>query len=398
MKGLFEQPIWIRGFRPFFILGALHSVAVLILWGGFYAGHLRPPTFLYDPVLWHAHEMIYGFTMAIVAGFLLTAVANWTRGAPVRNGHLACLCLLWILGRLAMSVDMGLPPWLLYGAELIFIPALMVSLALPLFKSRNIRNFVFLGLLGGLLGCDVWFLATSSKAPLYFSLMMILIMVSLIGGRVIPAFTVAGARRQGIALYQRNQPLLDRLALLSLLAVTVCLILYQGTITLTVCAGVAAVIHALRMGRYHVLQSFIDPMLWILHLGYSWLVLGLGLLALTGFTNISLTMIVHTLTIGCIGSMCLGMMCRVSLGHTGRDMIASPMTVVTFFLMQGAVLLRVIGPILFPEYITEWIVSSAVAWTICFMIYLWVYGPMLLTKSPDEPEDVLRVRVGNKKF
>jgi uncharacterized protein involved in response to NO len=129
----------------FFLLGALYSVISLILWAGFYAGYVMPPSLLADPVLWHAHEMIYGFTIAIVAGFLLTAVANWTGGAPARQIHLAALCVLWLTGRIVMNFDMGLPLWLIYVLEGAFIPALAVSLSIPLLKSWNVRNFVFLG-------------------------------------------------------------------------------------------------------------------------------------------------------------------------------------------------------------------------------------------------------------
>lgn len=158
MQTFFEQPFWGRGFRPFFFLGALYSVFSLGIWGWFYAGHITPPGFLLDSVLWHAHEMIYGYTMAIIAGFLLTAVANWTGGAPARQIHLISLCFLWLLGRLVMNVDLGLPFWGLVLAEIVFIPALALSLAVPLIKSWNKRNFIFLTLLSALFACDLVFL------------------------------------------------------------------------------------------------------------------------------------------------------------------------------------------------------------------------------------------------
>ena len=131
-SSFFDIPFWGRGFRPFFFLGALFTVLSICLWGAFYAGTgITPPVFLLDPVSWHAHEMIYGFSMAIVAGFLLTAVANWTGGAPARQMHLAGLCALWLIGRIVMSVDLGLPAWGVIALESLFIPALALSLAIP---------------------------------------------------------------------------------------------------------------------------------------------------------------------------------------------------------------------------------------------------------------------------
>jgi uncharacterized protein involved in response to NO len=152
---------------------------------------------------------------------------------------------------------------------------------------------------------------------------------------------------------------------------------------MTACAAGAAIIHALRMFHYHSLKTFKDPMLWILHAGYLWLVIGLGLLALSG-TGISVApMVIHALTAGCIGSMTLGMMTRVTLGHTGRDLIASKLTILSFILIQLAALMRVFGPILMPERTTDWFVISAVLWAVCYSIYLFVYTPMLINARPD---------------
>ena len=173
MNRLLAHPFLARGFRPFFFFGSLYSLLCLVLWGGFYAGIVVPgPSFL-DPVSWHAHEMIFGFTIAIVAGFLLTAVANWTGGAPARQLHLALLCLLWMIARIAVNFDMGLPPWLAILFTTAFIPALTISLSIPLIRSWSKRNFVFLTLLGVLFGSDLYFLLTLSRTPLYVALMMI---------------------------------------------------------------------------------------------------------------------------------------------------------------------------------------------------------------------------------
>lgn len=383
MLKLFEHPFLGRGFRPFFFLGALYSVISLALWGGFYAGYIVPPYFMIDAASWHAHEMIYGFSMAIVAGFLLTAVANWTGGAPARQMHLAGLCLLWLLGRGVMHFDFGLPAWAIIAVESAFIPALALSLAIPLIRSWNKRNFIFLTLLSVLFACDLWFLLTINMAALHAALMMILIMISLIGGRIIPAFTVAALRRKGIETYQTPQIKMDVAALVSLVAVALCLVFAKGTPILGIAAGVSCLIHGLRMRHYHTLKTFDDPLVWILHAGYCWLVVGLGLLALTGFGALGVAAVIHALTAGAIGSMILGMICRVTLGHTGRDLKLGALTTLSFFAIQVTAIARVFGPIFMPDHMNEWVIGSAALWSLCFAAYLWVYTPMLFTARPD---------------
>ncbi len=380
---IFMTPFWGRGFRPFFLLGVLYSILSIGFWGMLYAGLYTPPDFMLDPISWHAHEMIYGFSLAIVAGFLLTAVANWTGGAPVRQIHLAGLCCLWLLGRIVLNFDLGLPHFSVVLIAVSFIPALVVSLAIPLFKSWNKRNFIFLTLLSVLLVCDIWFLITSNIVALHVALMMILIMVSLIGGRIIPAFTVAALRRKGIETYQTDQLKLDMAALASLLAVALCLVFAKETLALTICAALSCIIHGLRMYHYHTLKTFDDPLLWILHAGYGWLVIGLGLLAATGLDLLTVPIVIHALTAGCIGSMILGMICRVTLGHTGRELKVGGLTTFSFFAIQLAALMRVFGPILTPEYMSEWVIGSALIWCLCFLAYLWIYTPMLFTLRPD---------------
>ena len=380
----FNAPFWGRGFRPFFFLGAVYSLINILLWAAFYSGHFSPPSFLLDPISWHAHEMIYGFAMAIVAGFLLTAVANWTGGAPARQIHLAGLCALWLAGRVVLNFDLGLPHFMVVLIATAFIPALAVSLAIPLLRSWNKRNFIFLTLLNILLGCDIWFLITSSLVPLHVALMMILTMVSLIGGRIIPAFTVAALRRKGIKAYQTDQTKLDVAALVSLLAVALCLAFAKETLVLTLCAAASCLIHGLRMRCYHTLKTFDDPLVWILHAGYGWLVMGLGLLSFTGLGLLTIPAVIHALTAGCIGSMILGMICRVTLGHTGRELKACGLTTLSFFAIQLAALMRVFGPILMPDYMSEWVIGSALIWCLCFLAYLWVYTPMLFAPRPDD--------------
>ena len=384
MPALFEHPFLDRGFRPFFLLGAIYSVISLLCWAGFYAGYITPSPILSDFVSWHAHELIYGFTIAIVAGFLLTAVANWTGGAPARQIHLGGLSVLWMAGRAVMNFDLSFPLWLVYAIEAAFIPALAISLSIPLLKSWSKRNFVFIGLLSVLFACDVLFLLSENRIPLYVALLMIVIMISLIGGRVIPAFTVGALRQKRKKLYQTDQRKMDVAAVASLAALALILVFFGSVnAAFSVIAIVSAAIHALRMRHYHTRHIFHDPMLWILQAGYLWLVIGLLLLGLSGFGLVPFSAALHALTAGAIGSMTLGMMCRVTLGHTGRDIIASPLTTLSFALMIISGLMRVLGPLLLHQYALFWVIGSACLWAASFGLYIITYLPMLWQPRPD---------------
>jgi uncharacterized protein involved in response to NO len=384
-RGIFDHPVLGYGFRPFFLLGALNSVISLLVWGGFYAGYITPPFFIVDPVSWHAHEMIYGYTLAIVAGFLLTAVANWTDSAPVRGFHLLGLCLLWLAGRLVMNFDLGFPEGAVLVSEGAFILTLAFSLSIPLFKTWDKRNFVFLVLLSILLVCDMVFLITKERTSLYVAVMIIVTMISLIGGRIIPAFTVDALEERGEEAHETPQGKLDVLAILSLVLIILALVFVeQENAILAGTAFLATIIHALRLRRYQTHRILNDPMVWILHVGYSWIILGLFLTGVSALGLLPFSIALHAFTAGAIGSMTIGMMCRVTLGHTGRDKIATDLTTLSFILMQGAAFMRVFGLMIAPDYSIEWIIGSATLWILCFALYFLIYAPMLWKPDLDE--------------
>jgi len=382
-KSVIDHPLFGRGFRPFFLMAAVYSICGLTGWIGIMMGIWNPVGPFIDPVLWHAHEMIFGFVMAVVAGFLLTAVANWTGGAPVRQFHLAVLCLLWLAGRIAVHFN-ELALWIVASLDCLFIPVLAISLSAPLIRTRNARNFVFLGILLALMSCNVAFYVTQDRLPLHLALLVIMTMISLVAGRIVPAFTVAAVRRTGQIVYQKEQPVLDKLCLLSMVLLIISFGFYGAENIVTgYIAGGAGILHLARFRNYHTLRILGDPMCWILHAGYLWLVAGLLLLGFHGVGFGTLTIALHALTAGSIGSMCIGMMCRVTLGHTGRHLIARPVTAVIFILMQMAALFRVAGPVLMPDHYMTWIALSGVLWATTFALYLPVYAPMLLQRRPD---------------
>jgi uncharacterized protein involved in response to NO len=384
-RGVFDHPVLGYGFRPFFLLGALYSIISLLIWGGFYAGYVTPPLFMVDPVSWHAHEMIYGFTLAIVAGFLLTAVPNWTESAPVRDFHLLGLCLLWLVGRLVLNFDLGFPEVVVFIFEGAFIVALAFSLSIPLFKTWNKRNFVFLVLLSILFACDMVFLITKERSSLYVAVMIVVAMISLIGGRIIPSFTVDALQERGEEAHETPQDKLDILAVLSLLLIILALMFVnQEEAILAGTAFLSAIIHALRMRRYHTHRILDDPMVWILHVGYTWVILGLFFIGFSALGFLPFSIALHAFTAGAIGSMTLGMMCRVTLGHTGRNKIATNLTKLSFLLLQCAAFMRVFGLMIAPDYGVEWIIGSAILWVLCFALYILIYAPMLWKPDLDE--------------
>jgi len=383
-RGVLDHPFLGRGFRPFFLLGALYSVVTLLLWGGFFAGYGPPPTFMLDPVSWHAHEMIFGFTMAIVAGFLLTAVANWTGGKPVRQIHLVGLCVTWLAGRVVMNFDLGLPEIAVIVVEGAFILSLALSLSFPLIKTWNKRNFVFLVLLSILLACDMTFLITTESTSLYVAVMIIVTMISLIGGRIIPSFTIVALHGRGEEAKETPQEKLDAMAFLSLALIILALVFIgqEGAI-LAVTAFLSAIIHALRLRRYHTRRILGDPMVWILHVGYGWVIVGLLLLGVSALDFLPFSISLHAFTAGAIGSMTLGMMCRVALAHTGRNLNATKLTILSFLLLQCAALTRVFGLVIAPDYAAELLIGSSTLWALCFALYIFIYAPILWKPRPD---------------
>lgn len=356
---------------------AIYAVFMIVVWSGFYAGWWALPIGG-DLVFWHAREMIFGFAMAVIAGFLLTAVANWTGWAPVRGGHLAGLLLLWMVGRGLMLSPVS---WAATGvalADALFLSALIISLGLPLARRRNGRDAVVLGVF---LALDVALLAQPVLELARAGVLAVSALIVLIGGRIIPAFAVAGLRQRGLAVFQTDQPRLDM----------ACFILSLAAVAGAAFFGVEApwsrglffvlgILLVLRMRHYHAIASLALPMLWILHAGYVWIVIGCFMLAL----GVPVPLAVHALTAGGIGSLCLGMMTRVALGHTGRDPCSAPRPMTwAFVLIQLAAFLRVFGCWGFPDFISWVLPLSGFLWAAGFAVYLVVIGPMLLAPRPD---------------
>jgi uncharacterized protein involved in response to NO len=372
-------------FRPMFLAAGSWAAIALALWLAMFFGYVQLPT-RFDPLAWHVHEMLFGFVMAAVAGFLLTAIPNWTGRLPVRGYRLAVLAGLWLLGRLACLISADLPAWLAVLADLAFPTALLAVAAREIIAGRNWRNlpmtaplmlFIIADLLMHLesLGVSVptglgWRLAVG--API--------VLISVVGGRIIPSFTRNW-------LFKRKSPRLpatpDKLDTAAVALLAAALIAWAFLPDHRVTGSLliaAALVNAVRLGRWAGIASWPEPLLFILHIGYGWVAVGTALLGLSIFNiGVPVASAIHALTAGATAIMILAVMPRVTLGHTGRELMANRATVAVFVLINAAAIIRVCAS-WHTEFMTILLLVAGACWIAAFGLFELVYGPMLLTR------------------
>jgi uncharacterized protein involved in response to NO len=373
------------GFRPFFLLAGIHAALVIPVWILLLQGD-GSITLPSAPLAWHAHQMLFGFVMAAVAGFLLTAVPSWTSRRGYAGAPLLGLALLWIAGRLVTTFPSGLPALMVALVDLAFVPLLAMTILPAMIRSGNRRNFVFIGLLAALFAANLHFhiAGAAQIEPLLLGINVILLMVALVGGRVLPAFTSSGLKQRGIDIRIPRHPPLDIAALLATLAVLVVDIFNSGTIFAGVAAAVAAALLALRLLRWQGHRTLRDPIIWVLHVAYAWLPVGLALKAAWLFgVPIADTSWLHALTAGAFSTMILGVMSRAALGHTGRKLVAPGLIVIAYYLIGIAAVIRVFGPMLLAEVWGFWMIASGSLWSLAFILFVVVYAPILCSSRID---------------
>lgn len=376
-------PLFRLGFRTFFLGGALYACLAMLLWLLALSG-VRVLPRVGNPIWWHAHEMIFGFGLAIVAGFVLTAIQNWTGIPGVRGWPLALVTGLWLLPRLLMPLRGELNP-LVIVLDLLWLPMVAGLLARPIIQIKQWRNLFFVPLLGFLTLLNAlsyyaaadgnWLLA---ERVFITAVLALSALIAVMGGRVIPFFT---SRATGT---EKTQPimLLEKLSLGAFWMATLGWLLLPRTALfnglLALLLLVAALSNLARLARWNSKLTLSIPLLWILHLGYLFLPLGmLALAAALLQLGITVSLASHWLTAGALGAVILGMIARVSLGHSGRPLeIGKPM-VVAFVLVILAALLRTLLPLLAPGLTTTAYHGSALAWTLAFGLFCRVYWPVL---------------------
>lgn len=371
--------LWSLGFRPFYLLASLFASFSVLLWVAQYAGYL-PADYLPGSV-WHGHEMLFGYTTAVIAGFLMTAVRNWT-GKPTPSGRmLASLALLWIAGRLMMLTPYGVAAAVVNAA---FPLAVATGIVIPLARGNNRRNYFFIGLLSllGLADLGMHFsqlgvFAWPARLSLQVGLDVVLFVLTVMAGRVIPMFTnngVPGAKAT-------RQPWLEKSALGSVLALLATDLLQFPAEIIFLLAALAALAQAGRLWLWQPWRTLSAPMVWILHLAYGWIVIYLILRSLATVGLVSELLAVHALTIGAIGGMTLGMMTRTARGHTGRPVTADAYDVSAYVLVQCAAVVRVFGGLLIPDHYLASVTGSGLLWSAAFILYAVRYSPSLLRPS-----------------
>ena len=372
------------GFRPFFLGVGLAALLVPLWAWSFVSGADLPGA--WPPMLWHAHEMLFGFVVAAIAGFLLTAVPSWTGRKGFAGWPLVLLFTLWLLGRLAV----GSSEWVPHAAvvELAFLPALLALLAWPLLRERN-RNTPLLLVLVALWACDAvchWALWRNDLAlarqALLAGIDIVLVLVTVIGGRIVPAFTATALRQAGGVAAPRATEGLTSVVVTLMVAVAVVDVLWPYGPWAGGIALAAALVQALRLSQWQTRHTRRMPIVWVLHLAYAWLPLGLALKALSLLTGAAIAAYwLHALTIGAIATMIVAVMTRAALGHTGRPLQPHRLTVVAYVLLALAAVVRVFGPALHGQAYPMVVVCSAALWTAAFVLFLWIYGPILLGPS-----------------
>lgn len=381
MNPLFQR-LFSLAFRPFFLMIGAHAVLAVLAWGLYLSGGMDWPDGV-PPRLRHGHEMLFGFGGGAVAGFLLTAVATWTGRPPVAGTPLMALCGAWVAARFGAFLPggFGLAVWGL--ASLAFWGGLIAFMAREVLEARNARNYKVLPLLGTFLAADGVFLlsADGREAALRAGLFLLLGMISLVGGRIIPAFTQNWLKLH----YPEPENLLPAFGRFDLAGVAAMAVFGIGFVlwpqaTLTGWAGLAAAgIQAVRVLRWKGWLARREPLLWVLHVGYAWISVGFGLLGLAalGFPSFYDSGL-HALGYGAIGTLILGVAARVALGHTGRPLQAGPAMTLAFVLITLGTLVRLMAPAG-----SLWLSLSVGLWLGAYGLFLIRYAPILLAPRLD---------------
>lgn len=374
------------GFRPFFLGATLWAALAMVLWLMVLSGWMPAPG-AFDPVGWHAHALVFGFLPAVVAGFLTTAVPNWTGRMPIVGWPLAGLFALWLAGRAVMLLPAGLPWQVVAAIDLSFGLVFAAAIAREIIAGRNWRNLGVLALLALLIGGNAlfhWQAASGAAAAqgigLRIGLGAGIMMIGLIGGRIVPSFTRNWLARLGPGALP--VPPGQRLDLLALAALLVAVLLWvalpesPGTALALIIAGG---LHLWRLSRWQGHRALPEPLLWVLHLGYAFVPLGALALGLSILQPDLLPpgTALHLWLAGALGLMTLAVMSRATLGHTGQALSAGAGTSALYSLVLLAVLARLLAGLV-PAYAPPLHLLSALGWIGGMAGFALLYGPALL--------------------
>jgi uncharacterized protein involved in response to NO len=381
-------PVFSYGFRTFFLLAGVAALALVGAWIALgFGGGWR---YELSAAGWHAHEMLFGFVAAAIAGFLLTAAPSWTGTPALSGGPLIALAGLWLAGRIASHPQVS-ASLLCALVDLAFFPALAAALAMPLWRAGKWRNIVFLLLItalacGNLLMRLEWMGATVDTASTGIALTVgvVLLMVTAIGGRILPSFTQNALRRHDPAFAIPARPWLDRAAILATAAMIPADLAAPESMLAGGLAGLAALAHALRLAGWSGPRTRREPLLWVLHLGYAWLPVALAMKAIAFISGgAAASGWLHALTVGGFSTMILAVMTRAALGHTGHELRASAATVLAYLSLLVAAATRSFAAALPSGLYDPALTIAAIAWMLAFGLFLLTYLPILTRARAD---------------
>lgn len=373
-------------FRPFFLFAAVAGVLLMVHWLTLLGKGQLTYNYYQLSQLWHGHEMLFGYAIAVIVGFLMTAVRNWTSIQTPYGKTLAGLFLIWLSARLLPIIAefiMPIPASVIAAVDLAFLPLVALAISLPIVRSGNHRNLIFTVILIAMTIANLLthlqllgFTESTLAKGMQLELGLIVVMMCVMGGRVIPFFT-----ERAMAFEAKRFSWIEK-SIIPLAAGWLICDLFQLHLLSSVLAGINALVHFIRLAGWFKARLFRNPLIWILHLAYLFIPLGFMLDALSGFAMVSPYLATHAFAAGAIGSMTIGMMARVSLGHTARPLKLAKITVIAFALMVAAGVIRIFLPMI-PELYTMAIHLSGGLWTLAWVLFLIPYTPILLKPRAD---------------
>ena len=370
------------GFRPFFLGAGLWAAGAVALWLAQLAGWPALPS-AFDPIAWHAHEMLFGYVAAVIAGFLLTAIPNWTGRLPVCGRQLGGLFALWCAGRVAVGVSAWIGPATAAALDLAFPVALCAVVLREIAAGGNWRNLPVAALVAvlaasnGLMHLEALGLAPTTDLGLRLGIAAVAVLIALVGGRVVPSFTRNWLAKRGETVLPRPFGRLDGLAVAATVAAGLAWTFAPEAPASGALALLAAALGGARLAGWRGHRTRAEPLVWVLHLGYAWLVAGFALLgAAVLVPALPQSAALHALTAGAMGTMTLAIMTRATLGHSGRALTAGPGTAAIYALVGAAALMRVLAPLTALDAAPLFGLSG-LAWIGAFALFVVLYGPLL---------------------
>lgn len=378
------RPYWLTGgLRPFFLLGALAMAASVLVWLPLYIGDLALPT-LFQPRDWHVHTTLFGGVMAIVAGFTLTAVANWTSRPPVAGRLLLALVCLWLAGRLAVSTSAWMGANAAMVVDLLFPVALAAVLAREVIAAKNHRNLRVVAVVAALGIADLAFhleasATVTAEISLRMAVSLVILLILLIGGRVIPAFTRNWLAAREATRLPAAFSTLDAVGMAAAVGGLLAWIAFPEVTATAGLLGLAGILAAVRLSRWCGLSTRSEPLLLVLHVAFATIPLGFLAIAASILwpSPVEPAAAVHIWTVGTVGAITLAMMTRATRGHSGRPLEAGRLEIALFTLVFIGTAARVAAP-----YAGGWHVHAldcaGLAWAAAYLVFAVGYGRMLI--------------------